>query len=316
MFKQANIGESSRSLYERSKEHVRDKDSREMDSHMVKHWLVDHREMSSPPKFKFKLLGSYQDPMTRQLAEAVRIEKVGAGILNSKSEYSRCRVPRLRIDMEGWARLKEDQASGAIRENVVLEEEANKDLEEVEDEERRLERKRGAEKEVEIEESRPRKKRKTKFPRLEAWGECKEQEQEVDTIITIQDYVHREGQVGSRLDTTLVPPKPAQDQWLDMETNTMLARSLKLQEKKKSISEDVKKKKFKFNTRGKLSKAEMNEIRRTHKNNIFSWVASERSKVLEMNNFEEMSSQVDSEVQREMQEAEPDMYKEDRLQRV
>ena len=23
-------------------------------------------------------------------------------ILNSRSEYSRCRIPRLRIDMEGW----------------------------------------------------------------------------------------------------------------------------------------------------------------------------------------------------------------------
>ena len=53
------IGESSRSLYERAKEHTRDKDKREEDSHQVKHWLIDHGEMSSPPKFKVKLLGSY-----------------------------------------------------------------------------------------------------------------------------------------------------------------------------------------------------------------------------------------------------------------
>ena len=37
-----------------------------------------------------------------QLAEAVRIELRGEDILNSKAEFSRCRVPRLRINMEGW----------------------------------------------------------------------------------------------------------------------------------------------------------------------------------------------------------------------
>ena len=80
-----------------------------------------------------------------------------------------------------------------------------------------MERKRVAEKEVE--ESRPKKKRKTKYPRLEAWGESQEQEQDMDTITTIQDYVCREGQVGSRQDTTPVPPPPVQDKiLLDLES--------------------------------------------------------------------------------------------------
>ena len=43
------VGESSRSLYERSKEHQKDRDDREEDSHQVKHWVLDHPEMSSPP---------------------------------------------------------------------------------------------------------------------------------------------------------------------------------------------------------------------------------------------------------------------------
>ena len=44
----------------------------------------------------------------------MRIDLRGENILNSKAEYSRCRVPRLRIDMEGW---KEK-----IKEKVTLEE--------------------------------------------------------------------------------------------------------------------------------------------------------------------------------------------------
>ena len=49
--------------------------------------------MLAPPKFKFRIVRSIQDPLIRQLSEAVRIELRGEEILNSK-----CRVPRLR----GW----------------------------------------------------------------------------------------------------------------------------------------------------------------------------------------------------------------------
>mgnify|MGYP001236078265 CR=1 FL=1 len=122
-----------------------------------------------------------------------------------------------------------------------------------------MERKRIAEQEVE--ENRPKKRRKTKYPRLEAWGEYQEQEQEMDAIITIQDYVYREGQVGSRQDTTPVPPKPVQVHvLLDPETDTLLNKSRKLQERKMAISTEVQKKKFKFNTRGKLRKDEIQDV--------------------------------------------------------
>ena len=41
----------------------------------------------APPKFMFRIVRSFQDPLTRQLIEAVRIEE---DILNFKAEYSRC----------------------------------------------------------------------------------------------------------------------------------------------------------------------------------------------------------------------------------
>ena len=85
-------------------EHQKDRDDNFEESHQVKHWLLDHPELREPPKFKFKIISSFQDPLTRQLAESVRIERRGARNLNSKSEYSRCRVPHIRVDMQGWRR--------------------------------------------------------------------------------------------------------------------------------------------------------------------------------------------------------------------
>ena len=96
------VGETSCSMYERTKEHQRDKELKSEESHQIKHWALDHPEMTSPPTFKFKIISTFGDPLTRQIAESVRIERSGIEILNSRSEYSRCRVPRLRIDMEGW----------------------------------------------------------------------------------------------------------------------------------------------------------------------------------------------------------------------
>ena len=160
------LGESSRSMYERAKEHVRDREGREEDSHQVKHWLVDHADLAAPPQFKFKILASFSDPLTRQIAEAVRIEEAGEGILNSKSEFSRCRVPRLKLDMEGWQRLQTEKVKPPEVE-VGHEEE---DLIRIESGAKNKEKKRPGD-EMEDGKAPKKKKRKTKFPRLEGWGE-------------------------------------------------------------------------------------------------------------------------------------------------
>ena len=61
-------------IYERAKEHVADREKLAKDSHQVNHWLNSHEEQLAPPKFIFKIVKSFQDPLTRQLAEAVRID--------------------------------------------------------------------------------------------------------------------------------------------------------------------------------------------------------------------------------------------------
>ena len=108
-----------------------------------------------------------------------------------------------------------------------------------------------------------------------------------------------------------------QDQLLvDLETDTLLSRSKKLIEKKRAISLEVNKKKFKFKTRGKLEKAEIEEIKRTHKKNIFSWVKEGQKKILEMDRFEMVTTSVDTDILMEMRDREAECYKEDRLNRV
>ena len=80
------VRESSRSLYERTREHVADRKSRNDESHQLKHWLLDHGYLPEPRKFRFRLVRSFTEPMSRQLSEAVRIEVKGSDILNSKAE--------------------------------------------------------------------------------------------------------------------------------------------------------------------------------------------------------------------------------------
>ena len=112
--------------------------------------------MSSPPKFKFTIVASFQDPLTRQIAESVRIERGRGSILNSTPKYSRCCVPRLRIDMEGWKQPAKG-GTATVQEKAVQEvgHQMNA-LEEIEASSRRMESKRKGE--------------ERKFPKLEGWG--------------------------------------------------------------------------------------------------------------------------------------------------
>ena len=103
------VGESSRSLYERAREHQADRNKGSDDSHQVKHWMIDHQDLLAPPKFQFKIIQTFKDPLSRQLAEAVRIELRGENILNSKGEFNRCKVPRLTIDPENWRGKKKTE---------------------------------------------------------------------------------------------------------------------------------------------------------------------------------------------------------------
>ena len=59
--------------------------------------------------------------MTRQISESVRIDLRGGGVLDSKTEYSRCRLPRLTVDMEEWrVKKKEEKKTWSLFQRGVV----------------------------------------------------------------------------------------------------------------------------------------------------------------------------------------------------
>ena len=55
------IGESSRSIHERSLEHVKDAEKFSHKSHIIKHWLRDHKDIIEPPPFTFRVKRMWKD---------------------------------------------------------------------------------------------------------------------------------------------------------------------------------------------------------------------------------------------------------------
>ena len=71
---------------------------------MTKHWLNCHRG-EEKPKFEVKIIKTFTSCMVRQIWEAIRIRRrlleQGRGevrLLNSRSEYNRCSLPRLVVE--------------------------------------------------------------------------------------------------------------------------------------------------------------------------------------------------------------------------
>ena len=107
------IGETSRSVYERSWEHVHSMEQLHTNSHMLKHALEKQGEEEDLGKIQFgvKVVRYTRSSFVRQVTESVIIqEERNHNILNSKSEYNRCSLPRLTAnlgDREWKKRAKE-----------------------------------------------------------------------------------------------------------------------------------------------------------------------------------------------------------------
>ena len=101
------IGESSRTLAERSLEHSRGAMSIDPDNFIVKHWVTQHSELESAPRIKFNVVKTFKDPLSRLVAESVLIDKVSN--LNSKSEWRNNKMSRLVVEVPAWLDKKEKQ---------------------------------------------------------------------------------------------------------------------------------------------------------------------------------------------------------------
>ena len=123
------IGESSRSLAERSLEHFNDAKAFSKKSHMVKHWMISHGDMETLPPFRIRILRQYQDCLSRQVGEAIQILLSNDHLLNSKNEYVQNCISRITVQEDQYERrarlLREDTEERRL-ENDMLEFKAKK----------------------------------------------------------------------------------------------------------------------------------------------------------------------------------------------
>ena len=91
------IGETARSVYERSREHLSDMQQLKPCNHLLKHILDKHEEENHEEiVFNLRVLSYCQSSFERQILESVIIQKErDHHLLNSKAEYNRSAVPRL-----------------------------------------------------------------------------------------------------------------------------------------------------------------------------------------------------------------------------
>ena len=91
------IGETSRSIYERAWEHQNGLASLDKDSYMLKHFLDRHEEEDlKVRRFAVKVIKFTRTSFDRQILESVQLQNNrNHNLLNSKSEFNRCAIPRL-----------------------------------------------------------------------------------------------------------------------------------------------------------------------------------------------------------------------------
>ena len=91
------VGETGRSLFERSEEHLEDARNLKKSSHIFKHWALSHPDELHQPLFTFRVVRQHKTPLDRQVHEAIRIGSHGN--LNSKSEYRQNQIKRLSVNL-------------------------------------------------------------------------------------------------------------------------------------------------------------------------------------------------------------------------
>ena len=119
------IGETSRSGYTRGKNHLDDARLLSTGSHMLKHYLTNHSEESPQEMiFRMKILCFKRSAYERQIHESVLIQQNRNHLLlNSKSEFNRCSLPRLTVKLGD---REMDELSKTLREEQKKEDELEK----------------------------------------------------------------------------------------------------------------------------------------------------------------------------------------------
>ena len=94
------IGETSRQFGRKALEHIKNVSFMKKNSFIVQHWMERHSLQTSDPKFKFKIVSTYGDALSRQLSEALQIRTQGN--LNRKSEQAGAELGQAQPKLGFW----------------------------------------------------------------------------------------------------------------------------------------------------------------------------------------------------------------------
>ena len=74
--KKVYIGESSRTFWDRAKEHAEALTKKDPTYAVVKHWEISHPELEEPPEYSYKILKKHHSAIHRQIWEAISIQSI------------------------------------------------------------------------------------------------------------------------------------------------------------------------------------------------------------------------------------------------
>ena len=91
------LGETARNLYTRGREHTRNFEKKESESFMIRHQQDRHH--GAEASYKARVKYSFQDCLSRQIAEGVYIRRCENEVLNTKSEWHQPALWRVRSEL-------------------------------------------------------------------------------------------------------------------------------------------------------------------------------------------------------------------------
>ena len=91
------VGETARNVYTRGREHTKNYDQKKAESFMLRHQTDRHALAEAD--FKARVVGSYRDCLSRQIAEGVQIRRCEKETLNSKAEWHQPSLWKVRSEL-------------------------------------------------------------------------------------------------------------------------------------------------------------------------------------------------------------------------
>ena len=103
------VGDTARSISERSREHWDGYKKQEQDNQIWKHQLMEHN--GEQAHFTIRVVGSQRSALRRQVGEVVRIRRRGGegNRLNSRAKYNRSHIPRIQVEDREEVAKREEQ---------------------------------------------------------------------------------------------------------------------------------------------------------------------------------------------------------------